>query len=106
MGRFFFQNASLLMCYCSFEIRQFYFLNTESEMHEIEELLMFKSARKTQHVTQIIEVDLRAYTVLRTLQCFKWIFPLQIVCQFSSYPMGNFNRLFFHIICAEVQADC
>ena len=30
-------------------------------MHEIEELLMFKSARKTQHVTQIIEVDLRAY---------------------------------------------
>ena len=48
-----FQNASLLMCYCSFAIGQFLILKNQSERQAIELLLKFKSAWITLQVTQL-----------------------------------------------------
>ena len=77
-----FQNASLLMCYCSIETGQFQTLKTQSERHAIE--LLFKvQISPDQPTNNTNERDiLLPYPFLGTLQCFQWNFPFKLFAIF------------------------
>ena len=69
-----FQNASILMCYCSFAIGQFSTLKNQFARQTLELLFKVKiSANNPSSNTK--SCVLRTYPFLWTLQCFQWNFP-------------------------------
>ena len=95
-----FQNASLLMCYCSFAIGQFLILNNQSEKRLLYCCLKFKSARITLRVTHIRVVFLRTYPFCDLCCAFNGISHKKLFAVFLPYI-----RLSCHILRAKVPTN-
>ena len=84
-----FQNASLLMCYCSFAIGQFLTLKNQSENRLSYCCLKFKSARIALRVTQIRDV-FYVHTPFENFTVLSMEFPIRNCLPFFFQTDGNF----------------
>ena len=98
-----FQNASLLMCYCSFAIGQILTLKNQSERHAIE--FVFKVQISPNHPSSNTNKSC-VFTYIPLFVNFTVLsmeFPIRnCLSFFFSKPMGTFIKLSCHILRAEV----
>ena len=88
-----FQNAPLLMCYCSFAIGQFLTLKNQSEKQAIE--LLFKVQISPDHPssTQIRVVFLRTYPLFVNFTVLSMEFPIRNCLPFFFQTDGKFYQI-------------